>query len=1225
MISLSNFSHTLFNKIKYPKTENCYISKVNSVIYILYKNKSLCYITKERSKKITQPPISSVCQYSKNIILNLAKIQTKIEANNDKKEKKEENNTQLISNTKKNKKRKRRKKSKKLNKEENVEKNNNLTETKKENTDITSKDLSKEENEKEKDINEKNIAEKISNINIDSVPNNENKINNINISIKTPEENNIISIPKDLILNSKSSQEEKSVFSDKELGKNSNSMKKKLSPTTYNDEEFNEEENDDFRIASDDDDLSDDKLKEKQFDTFNKFENGKTQGKEIIGDFDLNKGNLIEEKNKNKYEEGFKLLEKLNDKRIMNDFNDNSGEYNYHEMNDIKEEDHSYYENIEESDGNNNINNKDNIDSMNKNIILGADKLNLIFNSQKNYKFTSEEDNDNENDVYEGIYSDSNQNINYSENENNNLDLDKKKNLTYKNKYEKIGTIFDKLEEIFDKKKEQNNILDINNDKFKTPVLNKDTGHIRSRISDFNLQEEDYFYNYNEKKENDSSKKRKNTYNKIINMDKYQEIFNNQQIISKLESLINKPKTKLNQEIANFNNNKIFNYNSPKTEFETDSDININKDTPGNRKEIRLFKLQSNLAVKNIYSLEEILSLKNKDICKNQNLLTNDVISHCDSIIRTIKEEYSPFKINYKEIKINNNYEPKVSMDKWARKDMSKEIEKAEKYVKELNMKMSNDNYKHKIIEILNTLTVDNYKNILNNLFLVIFLEENKNNEIKDIKNDNNINLSFKNYTLNKPEYLLHNQFIFVEIILEKATKEKGYVVLYAKLCADLFIEYIKYIKDVNNQEMENQLINGENLKTILTSECRQKFDECISMETLYKADNKNNNDDNKEKFLNFKKKFLGNIDFIAELINVKLLSQTKGFEFLDILYKRFCEIKNNEIKYLNLEGAIILLNKFGKIVFDRKNPKHLQNLDNYIKDNICPIVEMKDNNIPNYLKFKIINLIEKKKNNWIDSLYEQSIIAKGKNNNISIYHDHEGGNNNINIDESLMDNSNKNISINNNTNYDIDLEKENNIIMLIKNDLENYVSYLNEKEIYSLEDLIEKDPNGDINNEYDWSMTEELIIKEKNGLDEIIRCYIEVCIDYIQKENLIFYCNEYIKNIINYYSLDLSKEQIDKVRNSMIDLFLNIENICIDNFFMFEIMGYLMLLLLDNSLFYIEDLDKFINEYKNKKAQISKVVKYMVNYYQKKKKKDILGNLEKRELFEENEELLNG
>ena len=174
-------------------------------------------------------------------------------------------------------------------------------------------------------------------------------------------------------------------------------------------------------------------------------------------------------------------------------------------------------------------------------------------------------------------------------------------------------------------------------------------------------------------------------------------------------------------------------------------------------------------------------------------------------------------------------------------------------------------------------------------------------------------------------------------------------------------------------------------------------------------------------------------------------------------------------------------MTKFGKIVYDRKNPKHLQNLDNYIKDNICPIVDKKDKNLPNYLKFKIINLIEKKKNNWKDSLYEQSIIAKGKNINLSIlYHEHSGIDN-INIDESIMDPNNKIININNKSNLDIELEKENNIIILIKNDLENYVTFLNSHQIYSFMDLIEKDNSGDLNNEYDWSMTEELIVKKKN------------------------------------------------------------------------------------------------------------------------------------------------
>ena len=91
-----------------------------------------------------------------------------------------------------------------------------------------------------------------------------------------------------------------------------------------------------------------------------------------------------------------------------------------------------------------------------------------------------------------------------------------------------------------------------------------------------------------------------------------------------------------------------------------------------------------------------------------------------------------------------------------------------------------------------------------------------------------------------------------------------------------------------------------------------------------------------------------------------------------------------------------------------------------------------------------------------------------------------------FNFNESLVDNSNKNNN-NNNTNLDIiNNEKEDDIIIMIKNDIENYVTYLNEHEIYSLKDLLNNDKSSEINNEYDWSMTEELIIKEKNDLEEI-------------------------------------------------------------------------------------------------------------------------------------------
>jgi hypothetical protein len=310
----------------------------------------------------------------------------------------------------------------------------------------------------------------------------------------------------------------------------------------------------------------------------------------------------------------------------------------------------------------------------------------------------------------------------------------------------------------------------------------------------------------------------------------------------------------------------------------------------------------------------------------------------------------------------------------------------------------------------------------------------------------------------------------------------------------------------------------------------------------------------------------------------------------------------------------------------ERKNPKHIQNLDNYIKDNMLPIISNnneENKNLPNYLKFKIINLIEKKKNNWKDSLYEQSIIAKGKNNNnISLYHD--GGDSIINIDESLIDcqkaiNSNINSNINN-----INQDKEDNIIILLKNDIENYVSFLNEHNIFNKKDLNEyynKNENSDINNEYDWSISEELIIKTKNELEEIIRCYIEVCIDYVTKENNIFYCNEYIKNIINYYSVDLTKDEIEKVNLSMNDLFLNIEDICIDNFFMLEIMGYLMYILLNNNLYYATDLNKFINEDKNKIIKISQVIKFAI-VHSDEKRKELYNKLKNIELFNANESI---
>ena len=124
------------------------------------------------------------------------------------------------------------------------------------------------------------------------------------------------------------------------------------------------------------------------------------------------------------------------------------------------------------------------------------------------------------------------------------------------------------------------------------------------------------------------------------------------------------------------------------------------------------------------------------------------------NLIKTSEKKKSPLSIS-KENKIQNkrkdnkenkeNKENKLyeglmkaaknynnNMAQWARKDMTKEIEIAENYVKELNSNMEKNSIKHDITSILNTLTVDNFNDVNDKLFNL--LNKNKDNKKKIIE-----------------------------------------------------------------------------------------------------------------------------------------------------------------------------------------------------------------------------------------------------------------------------------------------------------------------------------------------------------------------------------------------------------------------------------------------------------------------------------------------------------
>ena len=292
-------------------------------------------------------------------------------------------------------------------------------------------------------------------------------------------------------------------------------------------------------------------------------------------------------------------------------------------------------------------------------------------------------------------------------------------------------------------------------------------------------------------------------------------------------------------------------------------------------------------------------------------------------------------------------------------------------------------------------------------------------------------------------------------------------------------------------------------------------------------------------------------------------------------------------MKFINLEALIAFLSKFGKIIIKRNKKEKLNKLKTFIYEKITIIKDQKE--IPGFLKYKIINLLEKEKNNWQDTLFEKSIIPKGK----------------------------EKLKLINEDDYDykkLVLEDED----AIKEDLTNWINYLNENDIITPSELVEE-----ILNEYEWENIDKLISDEKVELVESIRCFLEVSIDLINKKEDIFKANQYINSVIEFYSKFLSKEEIDDCNKKLMLLFIEVNNLVVDNSFMFEILGNLLFASINDKLCSVNDLDIFIGSEQLTLQNISKVIKYAIGAAGNKKFK-FIDDLKHTKLFNNQKELFN-
>ena len=268
-------------------------------------------------------------------------------------------------------------------------------------------------------------------------------------------------------------------------------------------------------------------------------------------------------------------------------------------------------------------------------------------------------------------------------------------------------------------------------------------------------------------------------------------------------------------------------------------------------------------------------------------------------------------------------------------------------------------------------------------------------------------------------------------------------------------------------------------------------------------------------------------------------------------------------------------------------NSNNTNNLDNNNKKKESKIDNIQENNL--FSSNETLILIN---NNLDDSKSKIAINNDNNNNNITKM----SSNNNIHKRKSKSKKKSKSNEKNRKyaNNEIIVSSNEQNIYSLILKDFDDYFEFLNKKGIKTKNDLY-----IDINYSYNWKIIDDLIMNKKVKLEEIIKIIIEIC--KTKKDiytNDIFKINEYLKTIIEYYSEDLSNNQINIFRLNMIEIYMAIEDIVKDNNnseIMYEILGNLLFILLKNKMYYIKDLNNFIDKSKETQIKICKIVKYAI------------------------------
>lgn len=361
----------------------------------------------------------------------------------------------------------------------------------------------------------------------------------------------------------------------------------------------------------------------------------------------------------------------------------------------------------------------------------------------------------------------------------------------------------------------------------------------------------------------------------------------------------------------------------------------------------------------NIMKIDYMYKFSSLPITRKTDLLSEITISHLERMnvreeVKLQRYENSKCKGNLGSNIIrssaaqrgeNSQCAPKIkTLDYW-RRDYSQSVSEAEIMREQILKARNQDTLRDDLINLLNKITVDTYKDTLASLLILIK---------EDVEAQNKL----------------------LSVLFDKALTGGTYISLYAQLCKDLDKQL--------PQKFESK--DKGPIQSLFRKNLLEKSKKIFSLKSL----DLDAQGEKEEQILKFKKCVLGNVNFISELISAKVVSKSVCFQCLNSLFSKLeTNMYQNQdvsraMQLMIIEAICLLLDKFGTFINIQDKtikPEILESSNKDLEKQICKVEKyILDNSgsMPGHIQFKVINLIEKKKRGWELSEVDKLQKAKG-------------------------------------------------------------------------------------------------------------------------------------------------------------------------------------------------------------------------------------------------------